>query len=174
MSASALAAPSARALAGAMFRPIIYGPPGGRVEARSDPEAGIWIATSDGVPGLTAERGDFATLTGMEADLLPLLLREKRRFGVGAARVAEHIAAHALSRPALRVAAQAANSRSDLIRLLQHAGCRFVRMAHGTHALWDSPSMARASSFSTICARASRPTLCRGRQRLRGRSDRSQ
>ncbi|NUQ17088.1 MAG: DUF1902 domain-containing protein [Sphingomonas sp.] len=47
-----------------------------RVIAEFDPEARVWVADSDDVPGLVAEHSDYATLGDMIAELVPLLLLE--------------------------------------------------------------------------------------------------
>jgi Domain of unknown function (DUF1902) len=46
------------------------------VEAQWDNEAKLWVATSDDVPGLTAEHSDFAELEKMVVELVPMLLVE--------------------------------------------------------------------------------------------------
>ncbi len=38
------------------------------VEAEWDGDAGVWVASSDDVPGLVAEHSDFRTLQGHPAD----------------------------------------------------------------------------------------------------------
>lgn len=47
-----------------------------RVEAEWDDEAGVWVATSDDVPGLVAEHADFGQLQKMVMELIPILLVE--------------------------------------------------------------------------------------------------
>jgi hypothetical protein len=46
------------------------------VNAEFDDEAGVWVATSDEVPGLVAEHANLATLATMVAELVPILLHE--------------------------------------------------------------------------------------------------
>jgi hypothetical protein len=47
------------------------------VEVEWDEEARVWVATSDDVPGLTAEHSDFSALEDMVLELVPMLLKEK-------------------------------------------------------------------------------------------------
>lgn len=46
------------------------------VQAQWDSEAKLWVATSDDVPGLTAEHADFGELENMVVALVPMLLVE--------------------------------------------------------------------------------------------------
>ena len=46
------------------------------VTAEWDPEAGVWVATSDDVPGLVTEHRDFAELERNVLALIPILLVE--------------------------------------------------------------------------------------------------
>ena len=46
------------------------------VEAEWDQEAGVWVATSEDVPGLVAEHADFGRLQAMVLELIPILLVE--------------------------------------------------------------------------------------------------
>lgn len=77
------------------------------VQAEWDGEAGVWVATSDDVPGLVVEHADFGKLGAMVIELVPILLAENGRLpeGHGGFDVPVHIAAHALSRGRARVAA---------------------------------------------------------------------
>jgi hypothetical protein len=45
-----------------------------RVDVAWDEEAGVWIATSENVPGLCAEAASFDALVAVVADLVPELL----------------------------------------------------------------------------------------------------
>ncbi|HLU66260.1 MAG TPA: DUF1902 domain-containing protein [Kofleriaceae bacterium] len=77
------------------------------VRAEWDPEAGVWVATSEDVPGLVAEHADFRRLQEMVLELVPILLEENGRLpaGHGAFDVPVHIAAQAISKGHARVAA---------------------------------------------------------------------
>lgn len=77
------------------------------VEAEWDTEAGVWVATSDDVPGLVVEHSDFKRLQEMVVELVPLLLAENGMLpeSRGDYDVPVHIAAHALSKAKARIAA---------------------------------------------------------------------
>lgn len=77
------------------------------VKAEWDGEAGVWVATSEDVPGLVAEHRDFGRLEQMVLELVPVLLVENGMLPEdhGAFDVPVHIAAHALSRGSVRIAA---------------------------------------------------------------------
>jgi predicted RNase H-like HicB family nuclease len=45
-----------------------------RVDAEWDPEAGVWVATSDDVPGLATEAATLEALTAKLHTLIPELL----------------------------------------------------------------------------------------------------
>lgn len=75
-----------------------------QVVAEWDPEARVWVATSDDVPGLVAEHSDFAALQTMVAELVPTLMIENGLLSDpenpagGQRSIPIHIAAHAASR----------------------------------------------------------------------------
>lgn len=77
------------------------------VRAEWDPEAEVWVATSEDVPGLVAEHADFRCLREMVLELVPILLEENGLLpeGHGAFDVPVHIAAQAISKGRARVAA---------------------------------------------------------------------
>ncbi len=77
------------------------------VEAAWDQEGGVWVATSDEVPGLVAHSADFAALVEMVAELVPLLLIENGIVARGSTPrdLPLHIAAHGLARSSARLAA---------------------------------------------------------------------
>lgn len=77
------------------------------VKAEWDGEAGVWVATSDDVPGLVAEHRDFGQLERMVLELVPVLLAENGMLpeGHGAFDLPVHIAAQALSRGSARIVA---------------------------------------------------------------------
>lgn len=70
------------------------------VEVDWDDEAGVWVAMSDDVPGLTAEHSDFRALQNMVIELIPILLVENDMLDglTGDQEVPVHIAAKALAR----------------------------------------------------------------------------
>lgn len=70
------------------------------VKAEWDDEAGVWVAMSDDVPGLTAEHSDFRQLQHMVLELIPPLLVENDMLPPAhpAQDVPVHIAASALAR----------------------------------------------------------------------------
>lgn len=49
-----------------------------RVRASYDPEAGVWWAESDDVPGLVTEATTFEALMERAAEIAPLLLEANR------------------------------------------------------------------------------------------------
>lgn len=49
-----------------------------RVLAQYDPDARVWVADSEDVPGLVAEHANYGTLEDMIAELVPLLLVENQ------------------------------------------------------------------------------------------------
>jgi hypothetical protein len=77
------------------------------VRAEWDAEAGVWVATSEDVPGLVAEHADFRRLQDMVLELVPILLEENGLLpsGHGAFDVPVHIAAQAISKGRARIAA---------------------------------------------------------------------
>ncbi len=77
------------------------------VEAAWDPEGGVWVATSDDVPGLVAHSADFAALVEMVAELVPVLLIENGIIARGSAprEMPLHIAAHGFARSSFCLAA---------------------------------------------------------------------
>lgn len=77
------------------------------VKAEWDGEAGVWVATSEDVPGLVAEHRDFGRLEETVLELVPVLLAENGMLpeGHGAFDLPVHIAAQALSRGRARIAA---------------------------------------------------------------------
>lgn len=70
------------------------------VRAEWDDEAGVWVATSEDVPGLVAEHGDFRALQTMVLELVPVLLAENGMIPQphGSFDIPVHIAANALAR----------------------------------------------------------------------------
>lgn len=79
-----------------------------QVEAAWDAEAGAWVATSDDVPGLVAHHADYAALIAMVNELVPILLVENGLIAPGEPPrdLLVHMAAHALTRSAARLAAR--------------------------------------------------------------------
>ena len=77
------------------------------VKAEWDGDAGVWVATSDDVPGLVAEHSDFGKLREMVLELVPILLAENGMVPAGhdGFDVPVHIAAQGLSKGSARVAA---------------------------------------------------------------------
>lgn len=77
------------------------------VKAEWDGEAGVWVATSEDVPGLVAEHRDFGRLEEMVLELVPVLLAENGMLpeGHGGFDLPVHFAAQALSRGHARIAA---------------------------------------------------------------------
>lgn len=77
------------------------------VRAEWDGDAGVWVATSDDVPGLVAEHASFQALEEMVLELVPILLAENGRLPErhGGFEVPVHIAAHGVSRGRVRIAA---------------------------------------------------------------------
>jgi hypothetical protein len=77
------------------------------VRAEWDAEAGVWVATSDDVPGLVAEHADFRRLQERVLELVPIVLEENGLLpaGHGAFDVPVHIAAQAISKGHARIAA---------------------------------------------------------------------
>ncbi|WP_430444080.1 DUF1902 domain-containing protein [Sphingorhabdus contaminans] len=71
-----------------------------QVRAELDDEAGVWVATTDDVPGLVAEHEDLKQLFEMVTDLLPILIVENNMMPnlQEAHDVPVHIAAHALAK----------------------------------------------------------------------------
>lgn len=71
-----------------------------QVVAELDDDAGVWVATSDDVPGLVAEHEDLRKLMDMVAELIPVLIIENGMLPEikQAKEVPVHIAAHALGR----------------------------------------------------------------------------
>ncbi|MDP8995091.1 MAG: DUF1902 domain-containing protein [Pseudomonadota bacterium] len=77
------------------------------VRAEWDGEAGVWVATSEDVPGLVVEHSDFRALQEMVLELVPLLLAENKMLPPehGTFEVPVHIAAQAISKGRAKVAA---------------------------------------------------------------------
>ena len=77
------------------------------VKAEWDDEAGVWVATSDDVPGLVAEHSDFRKLQELVLNLIPVLLVENNLLPQphSAQDVPVHIAASALARGKALIAA---------------------------------------------------------------------
>lgn len=73
-----------------------------QVVAELDDEAGVWVATSDDVPGLVAEDADLRKLMDTVAELIPILIIENGLLPDlhQAREVPVHIAAHALAKRA--------------------------------------------------------------------------
>lgn len=71
-----------------------------QVKAELDDEAGVWIATTDDVPGLVAEHKDLNKLMDMVVELIPVLVIENNMLPdlQQAKEVPVHIAANALAR----------------------------------------------------------------------------
>ena len=71
-----------------------------QVAVEWDDEAGVWVATSDDVPGLTAEHADFRALQGIVLELIPVLLVENDMLPDlhGQQQLPVHIAASALAK----------------------------------------------------------------------------
>lgn len=78
-----------------------------QVRAELDDEAGVWVATTDDVPGLVAEHKDLTKLMDMVVDLIPILIVENDMLPeIEQARdVPVHIAASALAKRNVRIAA---------------------------------------------------------------------
>jgi len=55
------------------------------VQADWDPEAGVWVATSDDVPGLATEGETIEALTERLRTIIPELLEANGLLGTGAA-----------------------------------------------------------------------------------------
>lgn len=77
------------------------------VKAEWDDEAGVWVATSDDVPGLVAEHSDYRQLQQNVIDLIPILLIENGVIEAAheAQQVPVHIAASAVTNRRALVAA---------------------------------------------------------------------
>jgi hypothetical protein len=72
-----------------------------QVSAEWDCEAGVWVATSDDIPGLVAEHADFKQLQTLVNQLIPILLVENRMLpdhDRAKQNIPVHIAAHAISK----------------------------------------------------------------------------
>lgn len=71
-----------------------------QVKAELDDEAGVWVATSDDVPGLVAEHKNLTKLMDIVAELLPVLVVENGMLPNldQAKEVPVHIAANALAK----------------------------------------------------------------------------
>jgi hypothetical protein len=77
-----------------------------RVLAEYDPEARVWVADSDDVPGLVAESADYAALQDMIEELVPILLLENDLLDDDdALAVPIEIIAHAMTRRDARIPA---------------------------------------------------------------------
>jgi hypothetical protein len=63
------------------------------VDAAWDDDAGVWVATSDDIPGLATEAPDLAGLRAKLIDLVPELLSENGSGDPGAASVPIEIVA---------------------------------------------------------------------------------
>ena len=70
------------------------------VEAEWDSDAGVWVATSNDVPGLVTEHADFGVLQSQVNELIPLLLCENAELSrrLDTHEVPVFIAAHANAR----------------------------------------------------------------------------
>jgi len=77
-----------------------------QVKAELDDEAGVWVATSDDVPGLVVEDADFQALMATVMELIPALLIENNMLPdlTEATDVPVHIAAQALAKRNVLVA----------------------------------------------------------------------
>lgn len=72
-----------------------------QVVAEWDDEAGVWVATSEDVPGLVVEHTDFRQLQRLVEELIPILLIENNLLpdhNRPKIAIPVHIAAHAMSR----------------------------------------------------------------------------
>lgn len=79
-----------------------------QVVAEWDAEAGLWVAHSDDVPGLTAEHADLKALEAMLVELVPILLVENDMLPPptdGMREIPMHIAAQAVAKAKIRVPA---------------------------------------------------------------------
>jgi len=92
---------------GCHFIPMRPPPLSIAVDAEWDADAGVWVATSDDVPGLVAHHADLRALEAMVLELIPILLVENGLVGAGepVRDLPVHIAAHALTRSSARIAA---------------------------------------------------------------------
>ena len=75
------------------------------VRAEWDGDAGVWVATSEDVPGLVVQHSDFRALQEMVLELVPILLAENGLLPArnGPFDVPVHIAAQGLSRAHARI-----------------------------------------------------------------------
>jgi Domain of unknown function (DUF1902) len=65
-----------------------------QVTAEWDPEAEVWVAVSDQVPGLVAEAASMNELIPVLEELIPQLLRDNNAPAAAAPKVDYHVNAH--------------------------------------------------------------------------------